>query len=260
MGEVEETAKAVQEVAKTTSNALDKGAELSRFIGKVIGPAIEDLGAIAKQYTEYWKIKNALSLNDKFERVLAKRGNPSLSSLPLRTGLPLLDAAVLEDEDSIQIMWANLLASAMSEECMFTVAKSYVEVLKQLDLVDAELIEAIYRMHLQATLDKTKSTYINPKKTRSVIQISFAVNNLERLGLIKLHAKSEKKVDDTVISIFFLEETSGKERSFSMNVSCTLFGIYFMRACTDHKLQSKDGGEFVPIEDRFDYHGYGDKS
>jgi hypothetical protein len=260
MGEVEETAKAVQEVAKTTNNALDKGAALSQFIGKIVGPAIEDLGTIAKQYTEYWKLRNALSLNEKFERVLASRGNPSLSSLPLRTGLPLLDAAVLEDAESIQTMWANLLASAMSEERVSTVTKSYVEVLKQLDVEDVELIGAIYPMHLQAMVDKTKRTYISPKETRSIIQISLAVNNLERLGLIKLYAKSEKEVDDTVVRIFFLEDVAGKQRSFSMRVSCTLFGMYFMRACTDRKLQSNEGGEYVPIEDRFDYQGYGDKS
>lgn len=253
MSDTEETAKAVQEVAKTASNALDKAAELSRFLAKVVGPAIEDLGAIAKQYTEYWKLRNALSLREKFERVLTERGNPSLSSLPLRVGLPLLDAAVTEDEEQLQTLWANLLASAMSETGVSAVTKAYVEILKQIDIVDAELIAALYSLHLHTVVNREQNSYINHKKTRNVVQISVAINNLERLGLVKLHAKSEKTEGETVIRLYFLEDVAGKEQSFSMNVSLTLFGFHFMRACTDRKLQSKDGSEYVPIEDRFEY-------
>ena len=54
--------KAIKAIAQTTNNAIEKAAELSRFVGKVLGPSIEDIGAIAAQYTEYWKIKNALRL------------------------------------------------------------------------------------------------------------------------------------------------------------------------------------------------------
>lgn len=253
MSDTEETAKAVQEVAKTTSNALDKAAELSRFLAKVVGPAIEDLGAIAKQYTEYWKLRNALSLQEKFERVLAERGNPALTSLSLRVGLPLLDAAVTEDEEQLQTLWANLLASAMSETEVSAVTKTYVEILKQIDIVDAEFIAALYSMHLHAVVNGKHNSYINPKKTRNVVQISVAINNLERLGLVKVHAKSEKAEGETVIRLYFLVDVAGEEQSFSMNVSLTLFGFHFMRACTDRKLQSEDGSEYVPIEDRFEY-------
>lgn len=42
MSEIEESAKAVQEIAKATSNAIDKTSELSRFISQIIGPAIQD--------------------------------------------------------------------------------------------------------------------------------------------------------------------------------------------------------------------------
>lgn len=254
MSDTEETAKAVQEVAKTASNALDKTAEMSRFLAKIIGPAIEDLGAIAKQYTEYWKLRNALSLREKFERVLTERGNPPLSSLPLRIGLPLLDAAVTEDEEQLQTLWANLLASAMSETEVSAVTKTYVEILKQIDIVDAELIATIYSIYLYAVVNPNHSSCVNTNKARNVIQVSVAINNLERLGLVKLHEKSDKMEGETVINIYFLKDSSGKEQSFSMNVSLTLLGIHFMRACTDRKLLSNDGYECLPADDRFEYH------
>lgn len=145
MSEIEESAKAVQEIAKATSNAIDKTSELSRFISQIIGPAIQDLGDIVKQYTEHWKISNALHLRDKLDRILIERGNPEISSLPLRIGLPLLGAALSEDDENLQTLWANLLASALTESDRTNSTKSFVEVLKQVDIVDAELLNVLDR-------------------------------------------------------------------------------------------------------------------
>lgn len=253
MSDTEETAKAVQEVAKTASNAIDKTAELSRFLGKVVGPAIQDLGEIAKQYTEYWKLRNALHLRDKFERVLIERGSPQLLALPLRVGLPLLDAAVTEDDENLQTLWANLLASAMTEKGVTTVTKSFVEVLRQIDVVDAELFTALHGMHLRAVVKKSDNYYINTSQKLDVVQVSVALNNLERLGLLRIHKKLESASDEVMIRLRFQQKDDGKLPSFTAIVSLTLFGVHFMRACTERKLTVKEGGELLPIEDRFEY-------
>lgn len=253
MSDTEETAKAVQEVAKTANNAIDKTAELSRFLGKVVGPAIQDLGEIAKQYTEYWKLRNALHLRDKFERVLLERGSPQLAALPLRIGLPLLDAAVTEDDETLQTLWANLLASAMTEKGVTVVTKSFVEVLRQIDVVDAELFTALHHMHLRAVVKKGDNYYINTSQKRDVVQVSVALNNLERLGLLRIHKQSDSNSDDVILRLRFQQKDDGKLPSFTAIVSLTLFGVHFMRACTERKLALKDGGELLPIEDRFEY-------
>ncbi|WP_315534011.1 Abi-alpha family protein [Delftia acidovorans] len=253
MSDIEESAKAVQEVAKTTNNAIDKTAELSRFLGRILGPAFDDMGGILKQYTEYWKQKNALRLRDKLEKILSQRGDPPLSPLAFRTGLPLLDAAVMEDEEGLQNMWANLLASAMTEEEYSLVTKSYVEVLKQIDVLDAELIDVIYKIYLNVLMDGGKTNYIKKDNSTDVVQLSLATNNLERLGLVKLHKDSAVEEYEPIIRIYFCDKTGEQEKSFAVNVSLTLFGSYFMRACTDHKVQAKNGHEFVLIESRFDY-------
>jgi hypothetical protein len=249
---IEESAKAVQSVAKTTNNAIDKGAELARFVGKVFGPAIEDIGVISKQYTEYWKIRNALRLRDKLDKALGDRGNPSLKELPLRIGLPLLDGALNEDDDTLQNLWANLLASAMTEEAITAVTRSYVEALKQLDVVDGELLNALFHMHLSAVVKDAK-TYINTTEKRDIVQISVAVNNLERLGIIKVFKSNHESSDEPIISLMYRREKDPSVTSFTIFVSLTLFGFHLMRACTEKKLLAKEGGEFVPIDDRFEY-------
>ncbi len=245
--EIIESAKAIQSVATATNNAVDKVAEFFHFIGKVFGSSIEDIGVISKQYTEYWKINNALKLKDKLDKILNDRGNPILKELPLRIGLPLLDGALNEDNDTLQNLWANLLASVMTEESITTVTRAYVETLKQLDVIDATLLNALFPMHLLAITKKGPYTYINSSENQSIVEVSIAVNNLERLGIIKVYKSHNECADEHIIALIYPSSTS-----FTVFVSLTLFGFHLMRACTEKNLQAKDGGEYVPIDDRFD--------
>lgn len=241
-----EEAKAVVAVAETTNNVINKSAELSRFIGRVFGSAIEDIGAIAAQYTEYWKIRNALRLRDKLEEVIIERGHPKLRELPLRIGLPLLDAALNEDDDTIQKLWANLLASAMTENDVVSVMKPFVEVLKQLDVTDAETLNAYFHNQF-----RKHELYINESGKRSPAEISLSLNNLERLGLIKIYDENVPNHDKDIFRVWYISREDKSFPSFTVAASLTLFGYYFMSACTDGKtVRMKDGAAFTPADPR----------
>lgn len=190
---------------------------------------------------------------------------PDLNELPLRIGLPLLDAAINEDEDNLQNLWANLLASAMTEKGIISVIKPYIEMLKQLDVADAELLNGIFHTHLNAIVNN-QTMYVNPKGSRDCVAISIATNNLERLGLIKIHQSSansseakkssagtETSDETIIITIWFVDNENKEFLSFAISCSLTLLGFHFMRACTNKKPLPKEGGEYVPIDDRFYY-------
>lgn len=241
-------ARAVVAVAETTNNFINKSAEVSHFIGRVFGPAIEDIGAIAAQYTEYWKIRNALRLRDKLEEVIIERGHPELSELPLRIGLPLLDAALNEDDDTIQKLWANLLASAMTENDVVSVIKPFVEVLKQLDVADAEILNAYFRNQFKKNALNTP-LFINDSGKHSPAEISLSLNNLERLGLIKFYDENTSNHDEMIFRVWYIGGEDKSFPSFTVAVSLTIFGYYFMSACTDGKIvRMKDGGPFTPTD------------
>lgn len=247
-----EEADAVVAIAETTNNAIDKTAELSCFIGKIFGAAIEDIGAITAQYTTYWRIRNALRLRDKLNNVINERGYTALRELPLRIGLPLLDAALNEDNDTLQNLWANLLASAMAEKNSTSITKSYVETLKQLDIIDAELLNMVFMLQPDAIINK-KVDYAYMGGDRNGVEMSVAVHNLERLGLIDVHQSNTEKCEEVIITLRYFDKEN-KAIMFTMFVSLTLFGFHFMRACTDKKpLVMKDGTEAVPIDHRFEY-------
>lgn len=252
---LKETSKAVQETAKTTSKALDKGAQLIEFFGKLFGPSINDIGAIAHQYTEYWKVKNALNIRDKFEKLLAARNIEQVNSIPLRIGIPLIDSAINEDNETLQNLWASLLASSMTEGDIASVTKTYVETLKQLDVIDAELLNILFQLHLSAATGNEKHLY-DPSGRYNPIHISIAINNLERLGIIEVHDEKYKPQSESeiVINYAYSDEKNNKFEPFEIYVSFKIYGYYFMRACTSIKLKNKEGHELLPIEDRFRIH------
>ena len=53
-----ETAKAIQEVAKSTFDAIKMAEKFGGFLGRVFGPSIEDIGEVAHLKTQYWKLRN----------------------------------------------------------------------------------------------------------------------------------------------------------------------------------------------------------
>ncbi|MFA6191400.1 MAG: Abi-alpha family protein [Sulfurimonas sp.] len=258
-----EEAVAVVEVAKTTNNAINKGAELTKFIAKLFSPSLNNLAEICEQYTAVWKIENALKLQDRLNIVLEKRGNPELiSQLPLRIGLPLLEAALNEDDDNLQNLWANLLASSMTNENQTKSTKTYIEILKQLDIEDAKLLHTIHMIQPNAIFNK--QTGFANIEGKSVVDISFAVNNLERLGLIQVHTKSEKEMQDTkrnifeeneaqIIHLLFIKKDDTSFKNFSVYLSLKLLGDYFMHSCVGPTLIDGNGHGFIMLDDRFSY-------
>ncbi|OHE12563.1 MAG: hypothetical protein A3J96_04520, partial [Sulfurimonas sp. RIFOXYC2_FULL_36_7] len=240
-------AKATQEVSKTISKGIDKTSEALKFITTVFGKPIKDIAEIAGDYTEYWKINNAITLHEKLMKTVKEKNLKLENPLPLRIGIPLIDAALNEDENSLQELWANLLASSMSNTSVLGVTKTYIEVIKNLDAFDAELLNGIFMIHMNSIVAKDKSNWANVSGY-NYLKTSRALLNIERLGIIKILEKENQK--DDVLSIVFLDKKN-KEPQFTVWLKITVFGIYFMNECTNIRLLSEDdGGEFVAVDER----------
>jgi len=184
-----ESAKAIQEVAKTASKGLgvveptaERLNKFMDFCGQVLGPSIENLGLIAQNRTELWKVENGLRLREKVEKIMAENGIEERGNLPLRVGIPLIEAAACEDDDTLQDMWAGLLASSISSKKEETAKRAYVEALRQLDPIDAECLLLLFKSNLS---DKTVRLFVTGTVTDQILKWQ-GVRNLERLGICKL--------------------------------------------------------------------------
>ncbi|TFW56990.1 DUF4393 domain-containing protein [Bradyrhizobium sp. MOS001] len=137
-----ETAKAAQEIAKTTDNAIDAARDLASFFNRVLGNPIVD--AVGITIGDPLRFVRTLSLDwysRRVDEILAKRDAKKLKGAPPRIALDILEAAQDETRDELRELWAQLLANAMDEATQSKVRIEFVTVLKQLNPLDALVLQ-----------------------------------------------------------------------------------------------------------------------
>jgi hypothetical protein len=150
------------------------------FVSKLLGPAVEEVGFFLEDKVRLYRLKNQIRILAKAQEMLVSAGiNPK--AIPLRTLLPLLDGASLEDDIELSLKWAGLLASAASGEGKEN-HPAFPHILGQLSPLDARIIERLDICGGELSHAKFKA------ETRQELSISeeeysYSFRNLFRLGL-----------------------------------------------------------------------------
>jgi hypothetical protein len=105
------------------------------------GPLTEEVGLIMGEKVRAYRVKNMISVFQKTKKMLSNAGLPE-SAVPPRIFLPILDASSLETDESLQHLWAGLLASASQKSD--GLSPSFIETLKQLTPHEARTLDACY--------------------------------------------------------------------------------------------------------------------
>lgn len=136
-----EQAKAIQEVAKATSKAIEVSERLGRFLHKIVGTSLEELGGTFSDWTKYYRYKNLLKLQEKVDSLHSQRGiqGNTVQIMP-RHAIPLLQGASEEDDESLQNMWANLIANSTDPVKRLKLKKVFIDILKSLEPLDARVL------------------------------------------------------------------------------------------------------------------------
>ena len=140
---VTETAKAVQEVAKTGRALIEPGTELAHYVARVLGTVPEDVVGflIADPLQELRQHTLIGILRAAFEKLHA-RGVETAKPIRPGPGKEAFEAASLETDETLQDMWANLLANAMDPNKDTSLQSVFVETLKQFEPIDALVLDA----------------------------------------------------------------------------------------------------------------------
>ena len=196
----EESAKAVTEVAKTTGKAIDAGTKFGTFISKYIAGSLEQATGIIEDRLAYMRWENQHNLMIKAESFQKRIGlKTPFRSLPLKVAIPLFQAASLEDDDSLQELWAALLVNGANASSGIELRRTYIDLLSSFTSLDAAVMQAIYLAapsdHLHdgfwtrnlpdfiipaMVLSKDESS-VDPKE-----EVVLSLANLERLGLVRV--------------------------------------------------------------------------
>jgi len=185
----DESAKAAQEIAKATGKAIELAQKVGGFLNKVVGDAAAELGGAIHDWARLFRYKNLLRLQDKVEEIHAARKLQG-RNIPIapRFAIPLLQAASEEDDESLQNMWAALIANATDPETQLEPRKIFTDILSSLEPLDAEILRYLagqgWLMHRNVpgggiTVSKLSSSLNAPEK-----RIQISLQNLHRLGCV----------------------------------------------------------------------------
>lgn len=130
-----------------SSKAAENAVEAVRSaISSVFGPAASELGILLGNQMKYWRFKNALGILDKVSSELEIRGvsEERIAALPFGSQFLVLEAMSFEEDETIQSLWARLIASALDTESTVKIEKRYIDLLKSLSPCEAGLLELLW--------------------------------------------------------------------------------------------------------------------
>jgi hypothetical protein len=192
---IKETAKAVQEVAKTSGKAIDAGVRTGTWLDKMLGEAIGQ--TVAHVWTDRIKARRIEATIYNWERAemlfhkaaarLRKKGVTVTRPIPPKVALPLLEYATVEHEDDLHTLWAHLMATGM-DPGEDEIHRKYVTTLGEMTAKDAAVLAAMF-VESMGELSKKKfrdsTVTYGPGIDGTHSHDPIAVITLNRLGLIE---------------------------------------------------------------------------
>lgn len=192
-----EAGKAVQETAKAASKTLD----LIRDAGKIFGPAAEELAALLGDRLRYWRFLNLNNIHKKVEKMREEQNiSPDLVKfLSFGDSFRVIDAASLEDDDTVQELWARLLVNSTKEDGEPTIKKVHIDLIKSFSSAEVLFLDLIWTCECNAnfksnielknfneTMNKRSEEFWRklPQDTRNT-----SIQNLMRLRCITFRGK-----------------------------------------------------------------------
>jgi len=196
---IEESAKAVQEVAKTTSNAIDASREMGGFISRFVSGPLEQGMGIFEDRLRYIRWERQIRLIKRSEEFLTQQELPNPNkSIPLKNAVPLLEYATLEEDDYLQDIWARLLVNGTNESTGINIERAYIEILAQISALEAQILQTIYALPFNDMRHTGVITELLPISAKisdeknednlnePPLEIIMALANLARIGCLKL--------------------------------------------------------------------------
>lgn len=223
---VKESAKAAQEIAKTTGKVIDASQTFGGFISRYISGPLEQGVGIFEDKLKYMRWERQARLMKRADEFWLSQGlGGPTKAIPLKLAVPLFQAASLEDDDDLQDRWARLLVNGANVDSGVDLQRAYIDILERLTPLEAMILDKIYSLpcenpgHVGIVTEGLPETValLDGKKTKQMQEpkeeVKLALANLSRLGCLA-----------------FPSTWDGGE--IFTHVCPTLMGQSFVRACT----------------------------
>ncbi len=175
-------AKAAEETAKTGRALIEPGTELAHYIARVLGTVPEDVVGFLIGDPLHELRQHTLTgiLRAVFEKLRA-RGVETAKPIRPGPGQEAFEAASLETDETLQDMWAELLANAMDPDRDVSLQRVFTDSLKQFEPIDARILSA----YLEVGANNASSpNNLAPKVDLRVTEVIISADRLVSLGCL----------------------------------------------------------------------------
>ena len=152
--------KAVDKVAGATIDAAKV------FLGTVCKPALEEFGLMLSDKIRYWRYCNISKMLVKAKGKIEFANDKLTLTANPKVALNIMDYSSMEDDETLQDMWAGLFASTCTKDGKDDSNMIYVDMLKRLSRVEAKILQ-------YACLHATSQLYPNELSIGSKFMVSF---------------------------------------------------------------------------------------
>lgn len=190
----------IREALKSGTKALEN---VTDIFNKLAGPLAEVIGIALGDKAREYRLRNAINILRRTKRMVADAGIAP-GEIPPRLLVPAIEVASLEDDETLQELWAALLANASDSHrhSNTIMLPSFIDTLKALDQSQAWLLNLVYerlkwREELEpdqgrAVADRDADLWVTSTDGRISLKIGaraksyFAVelDDLVRLGIL----------------------------------------------------------------------------
>ncbi|MBK1855749.1 DUF4393 domain-containing protein [Verrucomicrobiaceae bacterium 5K15] len=244
--EIIEIAKATQEVAKVGNTAIEAAVKLGTFLAEATNEPRHLMVNIVTERLKYICYQQQQSLLNKLNAQVSRRGiQGNIRIVSPKLAIPIIEYATLEENDQLQSIWAELLATAMDPNHLGEIRSAFIDIIRQLEVIDANILSESYseysnisreRVHGQAP----SASWVSPTEyeidlttlhshgnTRS-LEFEASIDNLMRLRCITPYSSNSPHY--TVIA-GELGTRDYPDPSRYESVCLTSLGVAFIQSC-----------------------------
>ncbi|MCK4785868.1 MAG: DUF4393 domain-containing protein [Desulfobacteraceae bacterium] len=202
----------------------------SEFVDEIIKPPLKEVGGLLADSVRFWRYKNQVNIILKAKEFLEKK-RIKPKKIPIKSLASLLENSSLEEEESMQIKWASLLANAANPEHEHNDILIFSQILKELSPEEALMLDYIASQSFirssedRAYVGRRMLIAVGKKYSSSLVLLE----NLIRLKLI------EQKASEIIIDRDALVDNGSEYINVNYKESdefrLTILGAEFIKQC-----------------------------
>ncbi|SHI13057.1 protein of unknown function [Pantoea sesami] len=165
----------MEEESTSLSTSVSEG-----ILRRVLGPAADEVGLILKDKVHNYRQKNLSKVVSRAIKIIDESGIEP-NEIPLRTLIPIIERASVEDDEYLSEKWSRLFASASASQFKTDSHPCFPQILSELSPLDVLLLDRLWEPGRPKSWNDFKKQQLENGIDQRLLSMTFA--SLDRAGL-----------------------------------------------------------------------------